>query len=171
MIDALKCETFDTRIQNNYKPTILKSLYLDNYKTAARISSSYDEEWKYEASTGLLSNTFLSLDQKKMFKFDGTFLRSLSQNDGLGFGRWDGFTISWFSDSQKVIDEYIFYPPENEFVCANEELSWVWHPEKNSLQAKFGGNGWIVEGTIPFCVVMFLQLIRYASLTVDLDDL
>ena len=173
LIDGIKSDVFASMLTPNLKQEILASIYFVGFK-GGRVKNNFDEEWNYDGQTGLLTNTFISLEGNFLYKWNGHLLKPATNYVGptnCGFGKWDGFTIAWFNENERLVEEYVYYSPTSEFLTANEELSWEWSSEKSSLFSKFGGGEWVCEGNIPFPVVMFLQLMRYVSLTAGLDDL
>ena len=92
-----------------------------------------------------------------------------------GFGAWNGTDMFWCVPFHpKPIVEYVWNRLENEYVGGRRgeggkrskdegegELPvWMW--TRHFLANKSGVGEWIVEGSVPEHLVMFLQMFRYA---------
>ena len=138
----------------------MRHLYKSGGYKGGEIKSSYDEEWSFSADGILQSEIIIGPELK--FRWDGEMLVGLNPNSTqLGSGKWNGISIKWMKDNSSeclLQFDWDFFLRE---YTNNVDKNVVWKWTRHFLASKFGSGEWIVEGSVPEPVVMFLQIIRY----------
>jgi len=159
------------------KSLYLRECYLNTFEGGV-IKVGDDDEWNYIGSKGLLSCCLSKDNQfhKCKFTFDGQFLCPEFDFEYTQCGEWDGMNVFWYENlisgvtserKRKQSASCCFNWNENvkEFEKVNsstfeDDNVNTWKLTRNFLARKDGmGGGWFqIEGDIPICIAMFLNL-------------
>ena len=111
------------------------------------------------------------------YSWNGEFFQPISTSKNLGTGKWDGINLWWFPpadsnvNARKVanadhfysndpIYHYMYNSSDETFLCQDKSKHWKW--SRHFLVSITNSSPeWLVEGFVPRCLVMFLQLMRY----------
>mmetsp|Transcript_45740 Transcript_45740/g.115121 ORF Transcript_45740/g.115121 Transcript_45740/m.115121 type:complete len:687 (+) Transcript_45740:203-2263(+) len=157
-IDNIEKQRLRARLSPMEKLRQLKLVYVSPFKGGV-IKSSYEEEWSYQGSGTLRTSEGVGMDLT--FVWDGEQLRPPKGTDqSLGTGKWNGVWLSWHAPDGKEFIRYKWEPALNEYKCTEtDDKNFQW--TRHFLASKYHKGEWIMEGSVPYPVVMFLQCIRF----------
>jgi len=176
LISNIQSNSFNTFVEPiTDKKRLLQLLFKDNYKGGI-IKSSYGEEWEYRPD-GTVSSITVDNCVKIVYEWDGEFFspKKIEGNLSYGAGHWNGVWCGWYLEEWMILKitgqrekflKYFVDQKEEEFIPENKGLS-VWKKTRHFLASKSNEGEWIIEGSVPEPIAMFLQLIRYSRLGYD----
>eukprot|EP01133_Synstelium_polycarpum_P012603 gene12603-14791_t len=178
-VDGLPRKNFETNTSciNLYiKETLLETMSSGaalNFRRSTAggiVRSSHGEEWTYRADGTLFNSEHLDSSLKARsikYVWNGQLLVPAPDcaHKSFGSGKWNGVWLAWYHASGVPFLKYLWEQEANEYLNQNPRLSYKW--ASRGLVSKIGVGEWIVEGSVPETVVMFLQCLRYVRLTTN----
>ncbi|EGG23212.1 hypothetical protein DFA_05344 [Cavenderia fasciculata] len=168
--------SIDGVIHSNFKSLMdlsIKEQFLSSFKAATKFRGGLfkhrDEEWHYSGDGRLVNE---NLDGQRIeYTWDGCTLSPDNKDSTLGRGRWNGVFLAWYggvggTDREPYL-KYLYQPIERNYIVdsypVRQQFTWTW--SRHFLVSSGGGAGeWLIEGDVPPCLVMLVQMMKYYKL-------
>jgi len=173
LIDGLKnieFAKFQSSMDIELKHNLLNLLFMEGFSGGMikffsdSGSTKPTEEWQY-SSAGTLKNLsgVTTLDnQPLVFHWNAARLSPATSDNDFGYGIWDGVRLAWFNSDGTLHYPYNFMIENQEMVNTDKYLSCEL---EGTILRTSGKQEWrILDGDVPECILMFLQIIRLVRL-------